>query len=152
MNKSERFSLLICILICGAVFGQCDVSKIVSLNKGIISNPYQYDGFLIQDIPFVASGTIPKEIHSEFIAFKKQTYKVVFCAAGFDEDENVHITIYNKKKPTKVVAEQTINSKLTRWIFEPLKPGIYDIVYTPDSSSFGIEHKGCIIMLIGFKK
>jgi hypothetical protein len=149
MNTIQRISFIILLqFICRVAVAQCDVAKIVGVNKVIISSPYRYDGFSIQEMPFVTTG--PKEIHSEFIAFNKQTYKVAFCAAGFDED--VIITIYNKKKPTVKVAEQTVNAKLTRWVFEPLKPGVYDIVYRPAASSFDVEHKGCIIMLIGFKK
>lgn len=149
MNNIKRISFVISLLfIYQRGFSQCDVVKIVGANKVIISSPYQYDGFSIQEMPFVTTG--PKEIHSEFIAFKKQTYKVAFCAAGFDED--VIISIYNKKKPNVKIAEQIVNAKLTRWVFEPLKPGVYDIVYRPAASSFDIEHKGCIIMLIGFKK
>lgn len=127
---------------------QCDIAKIVGANKTLIAAPYRYDGFLIHDMPFVTGQ--PKEIHSEFIAFEKQTYKVIFCAAGFDED--VSISIYNKKKPDQLVAEQILNGNLTQWTFEPLKSGIYDIVYKPSASTLDIEHKGCIIMLIGFKK
>ena len=150
MNHFKRISFILLMLVYHTCFGQCDVAKIVSSNKSTISNPYRYDGFLIHDMPFVTGDKSPKEIHSEFIAFEKQTYKVVFCAAGFDED--VHITIYNKKRPKVIVAEQTVNTSLTRWIFEPLKPGVYNIVYTPASSNFNVDHNGCIIMLIGFKK
>jgi hypothetical protein len=147
----KRISFVILLQFISQIgFGQCDVAKIVGSNKTIISSPYQYDGFLIQEIPFVISPKNPKEIHSEFIAFKKQIYKIIFCTAGFDED--VVISIYNKKRPTVKVAEQTVNMKLTRWIFEPLKPGVYDIVYTPAASDTDLEHKGCIIMLISFKK
>lgn len=137
-------------LFCFLSVAQCDVAKIVGMNKGVIAAPYRYDGFSIQDVPFVPSPKVAKGVHAEFIAFEKQTYKVVFCSAGFTED--VVITIYNKKKPTVKVAEQTINASMQQWIFEPLKSGIYDIVYTPSSSSSDIEHKGCVIMLIGFKK
>lgn len=150
MNIIRRISFILSLFSCSLVSGQCDVVKVVAANKAIIDVPYRYDGFLIHDMPFVTGDKSPKEIHSEFIAFEKQTYKVVFCAAGFDED--VHIRIYNKKKPKVVVAEQTVNGNSTRWVFEPLKSGIYDIVYTPATSSFNIEHSGCIIMLIGFKK
>lgn len=148
MNTIKRISFIILLLFCNVAYSQCDVAKIVGENKVIISSPYRYDGFLIHEMPFVTES--PKEIHSEFIAFEKQTYKVVFCASGFDED--VRIRIYNKKKPNVLVAEQTLNSKSARWIFEPLKSGVYDIVYAPTSSGFNVEHKGCIIMLIGFKK
>lgn len=145
----QRISFIILLQLASSlVFAQCDVAKIVGANKALIDAPYRYDGFLIHDMPFV-TGT-PKEIHSEFIAFDKQTYKVIFCGAAFEED--VVIRIYNKKKPGKLIAEQTLNGKLTQWIFEPLKSGIYDIVYLPASSNINIEHKGCIIMLIGFKK
>jgi hypothetical protein len=151
MNSTKRISFIVLLqFIYQLGFGQCDVAKIVGVNKVVISSPYRYDGFLIQEIPFVEDTKSPKEIHAEFIAFKKQIYKVVFCAAGFDED--VVITIYNKKQPNLKVAEQTVNAKLTRWIFEPLKPGVYDIVYRPATSGLDLEHKGCIIMLIGFKK
>jgi hypothetical protein len=134
-------------LFCAIGNAQCDVAKIVGAHKELIA-PYRYDGFLIHDMPFVI--TQPKEIHSEFIAFEKQIYKVIFCASGFQED--VHISIYNKKKPSELVAEQTLNGNLTRWTFEPLEAGIYDIVYKPASSDIPVDHKGCIIMLIGFKK
>jgi hypothetical protein len=151
MNFTKRISFIILLQFIHQLgIGQCDVAKIVGINKAVINTPYQYDGFLIQEIPFVENSKNPKEIHSEFIAFKKQTYKVAFCAAGFDED--VIITIYNKKQPNLKVAEQTVNAKLTRWIFEPLKPGVYDIVYKPAGSGLDLEHKGCIILLIGFKK
>ncbi len=151
MNTTKRISFIILLqFIFQLGFSQCDVAKIVGANKAIISSPYQYDGFLIHEMPFVENSKGAKEIHSEFIAFKKQTYKVAFCASGFDED--VIITIYDKKKPTVKVAEQTVNGKSIRWVFEPLKPGIYDIVYKPAVSGVGIEHKGCIVMLIGFKK
>lgn len=149
MIDIKRISFIILIQLASSlIFAQCDVAKIVGINKGLIDAPYRYDGFLIHDIPFVTG--IPKEIHSEFIAFDKQTYKIIFCAAGFEEE--VHIRIYNKKKPDKLIAEQTLNGNLTQWIFEPLKSGIYDIVYQPAASNINIEHKGCIIMLIGFKK
>jgi|SRR3954465_13747108 hypothetical protein len=151
MNISKRVSFIAVLqLFCYLGIAQCDVAKIVGLNKANITSPYRYDGFSIQDIPFVPHPKTTKEIHSEFIAFSKQTYKVVFCAAGFTED--VVISIYNKKRPDVKVAEQTVNASSTNWVFEPLKPGIYDIVFKPASSSSDIEHKGCIIMLIGFKK
>jgi hypothetical protein len=151
MNTIKRISFIILLqFIYQIALGQCDVAKIVSVNRTIIGSPYQYDGFLIHEMPFVENSKGPKEIHSEFIAFKKQVYKVVFCASGFDED--VIISIYNKKKPTVKIAEQTVNTKLTRWVFEPLNPGVYDIVYKPATSTINIEHKGCIVMLIGFKK
>jgi hypothetical protein len=144
-----RFSFILLLqLFLNSAFAQCDVAKIVGANTPLISSPYRYDGFLIHDMPFAPGRS--KEIHSEFIAFEKQTYKVIFCGAGFEED--VHISIYNKKKPNVLVAEQTLNGSLTQWIFEPLKSGVYDIVYKPASSSIDAEHKGCIIMLIGFKK
>lgn len=145
----QRISFIILIqLLCTMALAQCDVAKIVGANKTLIDTPYRYDGFTIQNISFMT--TEARDIHSEFIAFNKQTYKVIFCAAGFEED--VVLRIYNKKKPDKLVAEQTLNGKLTQWIFEPLKPGIYDIVYQAATSNINIEHKGCIIMLIGFKK
>lgn len=148
MNLPKRISFIMVLKFCSyAGFAQCDVAKIVGINKEVIASPYQYDGFSIKEIPFTGTS---KEIHSEFIAFDKQIYKVAFCAAGFTED--VIISIYNKKRPTEKVAEQTVNSINKRWVFEPLKPGIYDIVYRPSSSAIDIEHKGCIIMLIGFKK
>ncbi|HET6228054.1 MAG TPA: hypothetical protein VFF27_17350 [Bacteroidia bacterium] len=151
MKAATRISFIVLFqLFYGLGMAQCDVAKIVGINKSAIDPPYRYDGFSIKEIPFVTSTANSKEIHSEFIAFDKQTYKVVFCAAGFTED--VVITIYNKKKPSVKVAEQTINASNMRWVFEPLKPGIYDIVYKPAVSSMDAEHKGCIIMLIGFKK
>lgn len=149
MTPFKHLSFIILIqLVHNLGIAQCDVAKIVGANKGLIASPYRYDGFLIHEMPFVTAD--PKEIHSEFIAFEKQTYKVIFCAAGFVED--VHIAIYNKKNPGKLVTEKTLNGNLTQWIFEPLQSGIYDIVYKPDPSNINIEHKGCIIMLIGFKK
>ncbi len=151
MNLFVRISFVVLLLLVNlTVYGQCDVSKIVSNNKSLIDPPYQYDGFLIHDMPFVSAPNAPKVIHSEFIAFEKQVYKVIFCSSGFEEE--VKISIYNKKNPKIVVAEQIINSGTQRWIFEPLQSGVYDIVYTPASSDYPIEHKGCIIMLIGFKK
>ena len=151
MNIRKCISFIIVFnLFCFVGVAQCDVAKIVGANKVVIDPPYRYDGFSIKEIPFVGPSSAPKEIHSEFIAFDKQTYKIVFCAAGFAED--VTISIYNKKKPTEKVAEQIVNASNMRWVFEPLKPGIYDIVYKPASSNTDMEFKGCIIMLMGFKK
>ena len=151
MNIPKRISFIIFFkLFCFFGIAQCDVAKIVGANRIVIAPPYRYDGFSIEKIPFVNSSPASKEVHSEFIAFKKQTYKVVFCAADFTED--VVISIYNKKRPTEKVAEQTLNASNMRWVFEPLKPGIYDIVYKASLSRTNAEHTGCIIMLIGFKK
>lgn len=151
MNILKYISFIFMLnLFCLVGFAQCDVAKIVGANKVVIDAPYRYDGFSINEIPFLPHSQVSKEIHAEFIAFKKQTYKVAFCASGFPED--VTIRVYNKKRPNEKVAEQTLNASNLRWVFEPLKPGIYDIVYTPSPSSTDTEHKGCVIMLIGFKK
>ncbi len=152
MNQKTCFSLILLLQFIGAIgFAQCDVAQIVATNKTVIvSSPYQYDGFLIHDVSFVENDKNNKQTHAEFIAFKKQLYKLVFCTSGFEED--VKITIYKKNKPKEILAEQVMNASVKQWLFEPLKPGVYDIVYTPTSSNFHTQQKGCIVMLIGFKK
>ncbi len=152
MNLQKGFLLFILFnLGCTVAYSQCDVAQIVSANKSTItSSTYQYDGFLIHEVSFIKDDKHNKQSHSEFIAFKKEVYKLAFCTSGFED--SVKVTIYKKNNPQEILAEQVLNASVKQWVFEPLKPGIYTIVYSPSNSPVNAEQKGCIVMLIGFKK
>lgn len=91
-----------------------------------------------------------KNISIEFVAFKNQKYKLIFCSSPFEEP--VKISIYDKEIPNVKVAEKIIDANNTIWIFEPAKPATYSIVYEIPPSNTDIEHKACMVMLIGFKE
>ncbi|CAN5501605.1 hypothetical protein BH10BAC1_BH10BAC1_07970 [soil metagenome] len=146
MNKKliPFFSLLF-FCFSNSLFSQYKISQIVDVNKIKIPPPYKYDGFLMNEFSFEL---INKEIPIEFIAFKNQKYKLIFCSSNFEEP--VMISIYDKANPKVKVAEQIIDAATGSWTFEPTKPGTYSIVYEIPSSNTDIEHKACLVMLIGF--
>ena len=82
-------------------FAQYKISQIIDQNKIKIPPPYKYDGFLMNEFKF---DQINKDLHNEFVAFKNQKYKLLFCSSGFEE--TVTITIYDKKNPSVKVAEK----------------------------------------------
>jgi hypothetical protein len=126
-------------------FAQYKISQIVDDNKLQIPAPYKYDGFLMNEFTF---DLVNKDIHNEFVAFKKQKYKLLFCGSGFEEA--VTISIYDKEAPTVKVAEKVIDATNKTWTFEPEKAATYSIVYEVSPSNTDVEHKACMVMLIGF--
>lgn len=142
-----RISFLIIFLsISTACFSQYKISKIVEENKLKIEKPYKYDGFLMNEFSFEL---INKNIPNEFVAFKGQKYKLIFCSSTFEEQ--VLISIYDKANPTIKVAEKTIDPANTTWILDIVNPATYSIVYEIPPSNTDVEHKACMVMLIGFK-
>ncbi len=92
---------------------------------------------------------INKNIPIEFVAFKKQKYKLIFCTSTYEE--YVLIRIYDKANPKVVVAEQKMDSETPTWTYEPITDATYTIVYEVPPSNTDVDHKACIVMLIGFK-
>lgn len=92
---------------------------------------------------------INKNIPIEFVAFKNQKYKLIFCSSTFEE--SVLIRIYDKANPQTIIVEQKIDSLTPTWTYEPMKDGTYTIVYEIPPSNTEVEHKACMVMLIGFK-
>ncbi len=143
--KKILFLLTFCTFAHSAL-AQYKISQIIEENKIKIPKPYKYDGFLMNEFSF---DLINKEIPLEFVAFKNQKYKLIFCSSSFEEQVIIHV--YDKSAPAVQVAEKTIDTTNPIWIFEPLKPGTYKIVYEIPPSNTEVEHKACMVMLIGFK-
>jgi hypothetical protein len=151
MNRSPLFlaklSFLLLLIVCSKdSFSQYKISDIIDANKISIKPPYKYDGFLMNEFTF---SLINKTIPLEFVAFKKQEYKLIFCSSGFEE--SMTISIYDKNVPAVKIAEKIINGTSKEWTFEPQQSGTYSIVYEIPPSDTDVEHKGCMVMLIGFK-
>ena len=127
-------------------FSQYKISQIIDENKVQIPKPYKYDGFLMNEFSF---DQINKNIPIEFVAFKKQKYKLIFCASKFEE--TVKISIYDKENPKVKVAEKIMDFTNTTWTFEPPKASTYTIVYEIPPSNTEVDHKACMVMMIGFK-
>ncbi len=140
------FSFLLFLFLSTSCFSQYKISQIVEENKLKIEKPYKYDGFLMNEFSFEL---INKNIPIEFVAFKDQKYKLLFCASIFEEQ--VLVSIYDKENPKVKVAEKTIDGATNSWTFEPAKPGTYSIVYEIPPSNTEVEHKACMVMLISFK-
>lgn len=151
--KKERFSFLKIALLLSfyclntSAFSQYKISEIIESNKMKIPPPYKYDGFLMNEFSF---DLINKNIPIQFVAFKDQKYKLIFCASSFEEKIIIHI--YDKAAPSVQIAEKKINANEPAWTFEPAKPGTYSIVYEIPPSNTDIEQKACIVMLIGFNE
>jgi hypothetical protein len=126
-------------------FAQYKISDIIESNKIHIAEPYLYDGFLMNEFNF---DLINKDIHAEFVAFKKQKYNLVFCTSGFEE--SVKISIYDKAAPSVVVVEKTMDADNKNWTFAIDKAATYSIVYEVPPSNTDVEHKACVVMLISF--
>jgi len=129
-----------------SAFSQYKISQIIEENKVSIKKPYKYDGFLMNEFSF---DQINKNIPIEFVAFKKQKYKLIFCTSTYEE--YVLIRIYDKANPKVVVAEQKMDSETPTWTYEPITDATYTIVYEVPPSNTDVDHKACIVMLIGFK-
>lgn len=143
------FKLFLFILLLGCsspAFSQYKISKIIEDNKVQIPKPYKYDGFLMNEFSF---DQINKNIPIEFVAFKKQKYKLIFCSSTFEE--SVKICIYDKANPNVKVAEKIIDSTNTTWTYEPVTDATYTIIYEIPPSNTEVDHKACMVMLIGFK-
>jgi hypothetical protein len=149
MSIRTKLSLLFLMLFSCCIhplaMAQYKISDIVNTNKLKITAPYKYDGFLMNEFKF---DLINKNLHNEFIAFKDQKYKLLFCSSDFDE--TVTIRVYNKKSPTVLVAEKTIDGTTKNWTFEPPIAGTYSIIYEISPSNTEVVHAGCVVMLIGF--
>lgn len=146
MNKKSLLLFLV-LFFCfsNSIFSQYKISQIIEDNKVNIPKPYKYDGFLMKEFNIEL---INKNIPLEFVAFKGQKYKLLFCASTFEEP--ITISIYDKANPNVKVAEQTIDPKTTTWTFDIIKPATYSIVYEIPPSNTDVEHKACMVMLIGF--
>ena len=147
MNK-KNFLLLLLLFFCISIncFSQYKISQIIEENKVGISKPFKYDGFLMNEFSF---GLINKNIPIEFIAFKNQKYKLIFCSSSFEEE--VTISIYDKVNPNVKLAEKKIDATTKTWTYEPTIATTYSIVYEIPPSNTDVEHKACMVMLIGFK-
>lgn len=149
IKKSFLLKLILLLLLSGiskSVFPQYKISRIIDDNKIQIPPPYKYDGFLMNEFTF---DLINKNVPLEFVAFKKQKYMLIFCSSGFEE--SVMISIYDNAAPSVKVAEKIIDANNTAWTFEPPKPATYSIIYEIPPSNTDVEHKACMVMLIGFK-
>ncbi|MCX6296616.1 MAG: hypothetical protein NTX97_11225 [Bacteroidetes bacterium] len=144
--SSLPFALLL-ILSCfsNSIFSQYKISQIIEENKGRITSPFKYDGFTMTEFSF---DLLNKEKSVEFLAFKGQKYKLFFCSSSFEE--SVKISVYDKTVPKVKIAEKIIDSTDPNWTYEPVKAGTYSIVYEIPPSNTDIEHKACLLMLIGF--
>lgn len=92
---------------------------------------------------------INKNIPIEFVAFKGQKYKLIFCTSEYEEQ--VIISIYDKANPNVKLAEKTMDASSKTWTYEPLVSATYSIVYEIPPSNTEADHKACMVMLIGFK-
>lgn len=127
-------------------FSQYKISQIIDENKVSIQKPYKYDGFLMNEFSFEQ---INKNIPIEFVAFKGQKYKLIFCTSEYEEQ--VIISIYDKANPNVKLAEKTMDASNKTWTYEPLVSVTYSIVYEIPPSNTEADHKACMVMLIGFK-
>jgi hypothetical protein len=127
-------------------FSQYKISDIIEENKVQIVKPYKYDGFKMNEFTI---GLINVTIPIEFVAFEGQKYKLIFCSSSFEEQ--VIVSIYNKASPKTKLAEKMIDQNNRSWIFEPSGPGAYMVEYEVPPSNTDVEHKACMVMLIGFK-
>lgn len=145
--KSIRVFFFLLIFSCtsNAVSAQYKISQLIDENKVQILPPYKYDGFVMKEFAFEL---INKDINIEFVAFKNQKYQLLFCASTFEEE--VKITIYNKNNPTEKIGEKIIGGTTKNWTLELEKSGTYSVVYEIPPSNTDVEHKACIVMLIGF--
>ncbi len=142
-----RFSLVAAFLwISFPSFSQYKISQIIEENQIKIKKPYKYDGFLMNEFSF---DLINKNIPIEFVAFQNQKYELIFCSSSFEEV--VMISIYDKANPKIKIAEKIIDANTISWTYEPSMPATYTIVYEIPPSNTDVEHKACMIMLIGFK-
>ncbi|MFL5762916.1 MAG: hypothetical protein ACJ77K_03170 [Bacteroidia bacterium] len=144
MKRSLLFTLFLLLTLCS--FPQYKISDIIDENKVKIEKPYKYDGFLMKEFNI---GLINLSIPLEFVAFKGQKYKLIFCSSTFEEE--VLVSIYDKSAPNVKLAEKTINKDNREWLYEPPKEGAYSIVYEVPPSNTDVEHKACMVMLIGFR-
>jgi hypothetical protein len=123
---------------------QCRIAEIISQNKTGFQAPYKYDGFNYFKIGFTEQ---EQKIKKEFIAFKGQTYQLIFCTSGFEETVRISIS---ESTNNSLVAGTTVGSDVTTWSFICTKTGSYTIEYDIPASETGVAHEGCIAMLIGF--
>ncbi|MDQ3046909.1 MAG: hypothetical protein M3R27_05120 [Bacteroidota bacterium] len=130
-----------------AAFAQCKLAGIINENKMKIPKPFKYDGFNLSNINFDSEN---HKIRSEFMAFKGQKYNLVICTSGFEEQ--VSITVLDKDHSNFKLTEKILGGKENSWSFEPQKAGSYTIVIDFPPSETGVEHKECIVMLIGFSE
>jgi hypothetical protein len=138
------FSLF--LLLSFSAVAQYKISDIVDENKVKIEKPYKFDGFVMKEFNI---GLVNLSIPIEFVAFKGQKYKLIICSSTFEEE--VLVSIYDKSAPGVKIAEKIINQADRSWVFEPAKEGTYSIVYEVPPSNTDVEHKACVLMLIGFK-
>jgi len=131
-------------------FAQCKAKQIMKSCKPNIKPPFKYDSYVINDFVF---GAKEKKVEVQFSAFQGMKYKIVFCTSGFEEP--LKVDIYDKSNRVKnnrhkvYANEQGIDNNF--WSFEPAKSGNYFIEYSvPVSIKAGVEHQGCVIMLISY--
>ena len=155
MRHSERrFLTLVTVLfiVClntKSSIAQCKIAQIVQSNKLAITPPYKYDGFSIKEIVF---DSINKTVKTEFIAFKNQKYKLLFCTSDFEDFVTINIYDKNAKKKDegKKIAKTIIGNQQKNWTFEPPKSTTYIVEYLVLPRNDGTNHKGCIVMMISF--
>lgn len=132
------------------VFSQnCKAKEISKSCKANIEKPYRYDGYAISEFVFDSKS---KKVEVQFIAFKGQKYKVVFCSSGFEE--GLTLNIYDKnnkvKKDRKKIYDNASGIDNDFWSFVPPKAGNYFIEYNLAPTKDGTTKKGCVIMLVGY--
>jgi hypothetical protein len=125
---------------------QCKIAEIIAKNKTAFTSPYKYDGFNYSKIEF---NLVNQTLKKEFIAFKGQSYQLIFCTSGFEEI--VRIAIYDNKD-NSLVAGTSVGKETTVWSFFCTKTGTYTIEYEIPPSDTEQVHDGCVAMLIGFSE
>lgn len=111
--------------------------------------PFKMDAWAPTELSFDKK---QKKVEVQFSVFEGTNYKLVFCTSGFAE--KVKLNIYDKSKAVKsrkkvYDGESGIDSDF--WAFEPTKTGTYYIEYDVPAAIDSVPHKGCVVMLIGFK-
>ncbi len=146
--RTFLFSIItLLLLLHSQAHSQCKLAGIISDHKMNIPKPFKYDGFNLTNINFDQQDHLLK---TEFMAFKGQKYKLMFCTSGFEE--LVTITVFDKENPELKVTEKILGDKDSSWTFEPPKAGTYSVMFNFPPSNTGVEHKECIVMLIGFSE
>ena len=130
-------------------FAQCKAKQIMKACKPNIEKPYKYDSYAISDFTFDDKA---KTIEVQFTAFKGLSYKIVFCANGFEAplkmniyDKNMHI-----KNNRHKIFDNDMGIDNNFWSFVPPKSGNYYIDYEVPAIPGNKTESGCVIMLISY--
>ena len=127
------------------ITAQCRVADMISGSKTAFDKPYEYDGFSYFKMQF---GQKTQTIRKEFLALKGKKYELLFCTSGFEEI--IRIQLYDEQG--NLLAGTSIGNEKSITSFFTVKSGNYSIVYYIPASETGVEHEGCIAMLIGLSE